>query len=148
MCIRYSYKEAEIELKKAEKFLSENNYEFSVTGSMRRKKSTIGDIDIIIKADKKEFDFIINNYKEIEEIEDREKFVVKLKSGIPMQFIFVEENYLFHRWSSTGSKKHVKNIKEIYEKNRIELIENITSENEIYKRCGMSYLPPEKREEI
>lgn len=148
MCIRYSYEEAEIELKKVEKFLSENNYEFSVTGSMRRKKSTIGDIDIIIKADKKEFDFIINNYKEIEEIEDREKFVVKLKSGIPMQFIFVEENYIYHLWTSTGSKKHIKNIKEIYEKNRIELSESILSEEEIYRKIGMEFIIPEKREEI
>ena len=148
MDIRYEYKKAEEEYKKAAKFLEENGYEFSVTGSMRRKKSTIGDIDIIIKAKESEFDFIVLNYKEIENIVDREKFVVKLKSGIPMQLIFVEENFNYHLWTSTGSKKHVKNIKEIYKIRRIELNEAVLSEDEIYKKIGMDFIPPEKREEI
>ena len=148
MDIRYEYKKAEEEYKKAAKFLEENGYEFSVTGSMRRKKSTIGDIDIIIKAKESEFDFIVLNYKEIENIVDREKFVVKLKSGIPMQLIFVEENFNYHLWTSTGSKKHVKNIKEIYDINRILLEENVNSEEEIYRRAGLDYVLPEKREEV
>ncbi len=46
MSVRYNYKDAEKELKKVEEYLSENKYEYSVTGSMRRKKVTIGDIDI------------------------------------------------------------------------------------------------------
>lgn len=148
MDIRYEYKKAEEEYKKAAKFLEENGYEFSVTGSMRRKKSTIGDIDIIIKAKESEFDFIVLNYKEIENIVEREKFVVKLKSGIPMQLIFVEENFNYHLWTSTGSKKHVKNIKEIYDINRILLEENVNSEEEIYRRAGLDYVLPEKREEV
>ena len=148
MSVRYNYKDAEKELKKVEEYLSENKYEYSVTGSMRRKKVTIGDIDIIIKAGESEFDKIVKSFAEIDGIINREKFEVKLISGIQLQFIFVEENYLYHLWSSTGSKKHVKNIKEIYKFKRIELKENISSEEEIYKMVGIEYMPPEKREEV
>ena len=113
MSIRYSYSDAIVELKKIEEYLSGKGYCYSVTGSMRRKKSTIGDIDIIIKKHENIFDEIISEFIEIDKITDREKFVVSLKSGILLQFIFVEENYNYHLWSSTGSKKHLKNIKEI-----------------------------------
>ena len=94
------------------------------------------------------FDEIISEFIEIDKITDREKFIVSLKSGILLQFIFVEENYNYHLWSSTGSKKHVKNIKEIYDINRILLEENVNSEEEIYRRAGLDYVLPEKREEV
>jgi DNA polymerase/3'-5' exonuclease PolX len=148
MSIRHNYSDAEADLKKIEKYLIEKGYQYSVTGSMRRKTTTIGDIDIIIKESETVFDKIVSEFKEVDKITDRNKFVVALKSGILLQLIFVEENYVYHLWSSTGSKKHVKNIKEIYKIRRIELSKDILSEKEIYKKIGMDFIQPEKREEV
>lgn len=145
--MRYNYCNALEEYRKIEEILLKRGYTFSLTGSMRRKKSTIGDIDIIIRKKSSEFEKIMQEIESFYRIKDREQFIVESKSGLEVQFIFQEEQYVYNLWTSTGSKKHVKRVKEIYDAKNIELPVDTESEAEIYERAGLKYLEPEEREE-
>ncbi|OQA15782.1 MAG: hypothetical protein BWY64_02764 [bacterium ADurb.Bin363] len=146
--MRHNYSEALKEYKRIENILLKRGYTFSITGSMRREKCTIGDIDIIIRKKSSEFEKIMQEITKFSRIKDREQFIVETDGGIEIQFIFQEEGYIYNLWTSTGSKSHVKRVKEIYSSKNIELPFDAESEEEIYKRAGMEYIKPQDREEI
>jgi len=129
--------------KKISIVLDKLNLKYELTGSMRRKKPKVGDIDIIIESDNE--DKVREHIKKelsIAEIDNEGKF--KYEQNIIIQIIVVKkENYDYNLWTSTGSKNHVKNIKNVYFEKNIEIPKK---EIDIYSKINMDFILPEERE--
>jgi DNA polymerase (family 10) len=138
--------------------------EINITGSIRRRKETVGDADILIISDKPKpiMDFFVN-MKEVADVigHGQTKSSVKLFSGINVDLRFVPAisygaalNYF------TGSKNHNIALQLIAIKNRFKLnkyglfsekngIEKMIAgktEKDIYKKLGLDYIEQELRE--
>jgi len=138
----------------------------NIAGSIRRRKETVGDADILITSDKPKpiMDFFVN-MKEVAGVigHGQTKSSVKLFSGINVDLRVVPAisygaalNYF------TGSKSHnialrliaIKNGFKLNEyglfseKNGIEKMVAGKTEEEIYKKLGLDYIEPELRENL
>lgn len=158
--MRFDYRFAMEEYKKVENYLKKYKYRCEVTGSLRRKKEDIGDIDIVVgKSEGKK-----NNSENLKELEIKVLEVVSkysqvkkrinhyeflLKSGISIHMIpETSKHFSYTLWHSTGPKPHVKLIKKIYEEKGMKIDMENTVENEIYENIELEYLQPEKRWEL
>lgn len=131
-----------------------------VAGSVRRKKETIGDVDILViaKNSKPAMDFFVS-LPEVARVfaHGETKSAVKLKSGmdadlrvVPPESFGAALNYF------TGSKDHNIALREMAIKKGWKLSEYGLfrgnkpiagrTEEEIYKKFGMDYIEPELRE--
>lgn len=141
---RYSYEFAMGEYKKLEKYLGEKSYKSEPSGSLRRKRKDVGDIDFIVMGSKKDILRVVEEYPEVDTRKNKYEF--QLKSGICIHTIpEVEERYNFTLWQSTGPKKHVKWIKEIYNKKEEEIEKINQVEKKIYTDIELEYIEPEDR---
>jgi DNA polymerase (family X) len=143
-----------------------------LAGSLRRKKETIGDIDIVVSAKKKDIPTIINTFTKhssVERItgEGKTKSSVILKSGINCDLRIVNDSeFPFTLNYFTGSKEHNVHIRSLARDKGLSLNEygfsNIDSEqtrgkakkiisckneNDIYKALDLQYIEPELRED-
>jgi DNA polymerase (family 10) len=134
-----------------------------IVGSIRRMKETIGDIDIltIIKPGvdpMKVMDFFVS-LPEIKEVTAKgpAKTSVVLKIGMDCDLrVFEEKSFGAAMLYFTGSKEHNIEVRKIaikkgYKLNEYGLFKDDTliagkSEEEIYEKLGMQYIPPEMRE--
>lgn len=137
-----------------------------VAGSVRRKKETIGDVDILVVADdsKPIMDYFVS-LPEVERIYayGETKSAVKMKSGLDVDLRVVpEESYGAALNYFTGSKEHNVALREIaikkgYKLNEYGLFKAVKNnrkeikiagrtEEEIYNLLGLDYIPPEMRE--
>jgi DNA polymerase (family X) len=133
----------------------------STAGSMRRRKETVGDIDILIETESPEKvteKFIVFN--EIEKVLEsgKTKVSVLLKEiGIRMDLrILPEKSYGAALIYFTGSKDHNVKLRSMAIKKGLKINEYGVfkkdkmiagkSEEEIYELLGMDYIPPEIRE--
>jgi DNA polymerase/3'-5' exonuclease PolX len=156
--MRFSYEFAMEEYKKVKKYLDRYQCRCEVTGSLRRKKEDIGDIDIVVKKNKKidienlkeletEVLEIISKYSEVERRINHYEFL--LKSGISIHMIpEISKHFNYTLWHSTGPKHHVKLIKDIYEEKGMEIDMENTEEKRIYENINLKYIEPEKRWEF
>lgn len=135
-------------------------YEAVVAGSVRRRKETIGDIDILATSGKPEK--VMERFLKLPQIAHvystgKTKTMVKLKSGIDADLRVVPKisfgaalNYF------TGSKEHNVYLREVaikkgYKLNEYGLFKGkklvaSRTEEELYKALGLSYIEPELRE--
>jgi len=134
--------------------------EVVVAGSVRRRKETIGDADILAISNKPEkvMEFFVS-MPEVVHVHGRgeTKSTVKLKNGMDVDLRVVEKesfgaalNYF------TGSKDHNVALRRIAQEKRLKLNEYGLfrgnkrvagkTEEEIYKALGLAYIPPELRE--
>lgn len=142
-----------------------------IAGSTRRRKETIGDIDILVVSDKPKqvMDFFVNMPEVINIYAHGEtKSAIKIKNGMNIDLRVVPEtsygaalNYF------TGSKDHNVALREIaikkgYKLNEYGLYKNEkrkakseklvqfagATEEEIYKTLGLDYIEPEMRENL
>ncbi len=134
------------------------------TGSLRRLKETIGDIDILAEAEKGEALKVMDAFTSLPEVEQvilkgGTKSSVILKEGTSIDLRVVPpESYGAALQYFTGSKEHnieLRNIaiREGYKLSEYGLYlkdsgEQVAgkSEEEIYERLGLVYIPPELRE--
>jgi DNA polymerase (family 10) len=130
-------------------------------GSLRRKKETIGDIDILAIA--KDHAALMQKFIKYESVQSvlvhgENKTSVQLDSGLQVDLrVFNEESYGAAMLYFTGSKEHnvelrkiaIKKVLKLNEYGVFKKEENIASktENEVYKSLGLSFIPPELREE-
>lgn len=144
-----------------------------IAGSLRRKKETIGDIDIVISAKKNDVPSIIKlftTHKSVERItgEGETKASVVLDSGINCDLRVVADNeFPFALNYFTGSKEHNVRIRSLARENGWSLNEygfkaledeekgrkskkivKCASEEDIYKAVGLDYVEPELREDL
>ena len=133
-----------------------------VAGSIRRKKTTVRDIDILAtsKNPKKVME-IFTSLPEVEKVlgKGTTKATVILKQGIQADLRVVDEKcYGAALMYFTGSKEYNIRLREIARKKGFKLSEYGLfdrktgkfvagrTEKEIYKKLGLKYVEPEKRE--
>ncbi|MDR9770028.1 DNA polymerase/3'-5' exonuclease PolX [Acetomicrobium sp.] len=136
----------------------------SPAGSLRRMKETIGDLDILVAAEKDATNKIIKAFTDLEIVEEvllsgPTKTSVRFKGGLQGDLRIVEPS----RWGTalqyfTGSQQHNISLREIALKKNLSLSEYAltdkinnkeilcSSEEEVYEKLGMSWIPPEIRE--
>ena len=139
-----------------------------VAGSLRRKKEIIGDIDIVVSAEEKNRQKIFKAFVKHPAVESiigqgDTKASVVLKSGINCDMRIVDDGeYPFALNYFTGSKEHNVEMRSRarkvgwslneYEFSRIEGGKKVKrppvckEERDIYAALGLSYVPPELRE--
>ncbi|MCD6331488.1 MAG: DNA polymerase/3'-5' exonuclease PolX [Thermoplasmata archaeon] len=144
------------------KFLEKYAEKISLAGSLRRRKETIGDMDILavsLNPEKLMDEFTSMN--EVDKIlaKGETKSSVRLKSGIQVDLRIVDkESFGSALQYFTGSKEHNIEVRKIAVRNGYKLNEyglfdkksnkKIAGETEegVYKALGMQYIPPELRE--
>ncbi|MBW2981974.1 hypothetical protein KY343_03785 [Candidatus Woesearchaeota archaeon] len=131
-------------------------------GSLRRKKSTVRDIDIIASSNKPEK--IIDTFTKLKNIQKvlakgPRKATIILKSGVQLDLrVFSAESYGAGLFYFTGSKNYNIEMRKIaikkgYKLSEYGLFDKQTgkriagkTEKEICKKLGVKYLKPEQRE--
>jgi DNA polymerase (family X) len=134
------------------------------TGSLRRLKETIGDIDILAEAEKEEALKIMDAFVSLPDVEQvvlkgNTKSSVILREGTSIDLRVVPpESYGAALQYFTGSKEHnieLRNIalREGYKLSEYGLYSKESekqvagkSEEDIYEKLGLAYIPPELRE--
>jgi len=131
-----------------------------VGGSVRRRKETIGDVDILIVADKPKpiMDYFVSMPEAAHVYAHGEtKSAIKLKNGLDVDLRVVhEESYGSALNYFTGSKDHNVALRQIaidkgYKLNEYGLFKGKKqiagrTEEELYKALGLRYIEPELRE--
>ncbi|HIQ25500.1 MAG TPA: DNA polymerase/3'-5' exonuclease PolX [Persephonella sp.] len=140
-----------------------------IAGSIRRRKVTIGDIDILVVADDNDrykiMDFFIS-LPEVKEVlvkgDKKTSVIIKTKSGRERQVdlrIFREDEWGAALQYFTGSKEHNVHVREIAKEKglklneygvfKVDTEEKIAgkTEEEVYNAIGLPYIVPELRED-
>ena len=132
-----------------------------IAGSYRRRKETVGDLDILVSAAKSS-DIMKRfvGYEDVEKIlaEGSTKSAVILKSGLQVDLRVIEnESYGAALMYFTGSKAHNVKLRTLAIKRKFKLNEyglfrgdkRIAgkTEEDMYARLGMKYIEPELRED-
>ncbi len=138
--------------------------EISVAGSLRRMKETIGDIDILVSADKRDWSKVhahFVKYPEVQKIlaKGETKSSVVLKNGRQVDLRTVEpESWGAALQYFTGSKQHNIRVRDIAKEKGLKVNEygvfkadtgekvGGEREEEVYELVGMQWIPPEIRE--
>ncbi|MFO7872761.1 MAG: DNA polymerase/3'-5' exonuclease PolX [Candidatus Undinarchaeales archaeon] len=146
-------------------YLKENSpvQEIDYVGSLRRMKETIGDIDILVISDKA--DKVINTFTKMDSIRKiisqgstRSSIALK-EDDIHVDLRVIEKSsYGAALIYFTGSKEHNIELRKLARKKGYKLSEyglfkrknneklKSETEDKIYKKLGLSYIPPEIRE--
>lgn len=134
---------------------------FEVSGSFRRRRETIGDLDFLIEADDRAAAAEgILKYQPIEEVQSRgeEKVTVTLAGGLQVDFRFIEaDSFGAALMYFTGSKAHNIVLRKRAQKDDLKLNEYGLfrgekrlagkTEEEVMKALGLEWIPPELRED-
>ncbi len=125
---------------------------FEVAGSFRRRKETIGDLDIILT------EIEPNSLRDFQILAKGEKKITAIYENIHIDFRIVKkEEYGASLQYFTGSKEHNIRLRRIaqkkgYKLNEYGLFEGnrrvAITEEDIYKKLGMPWIPPELRENM
>ena len=132
-----------------------------VAGSFRRRRETIGDLDMLVEAtDRAKAADGILAYEPIEDVLARgeEKVTVRLAGGLQVDFRFVEPDaFGAAMMYFTGSKAHNIILRKRAQKDGLKLSEYGLfrgeervagkSEEEVFKALGLPWIPPELRED-
>ncbi len=150
-------------VKAIEDFINSNLdvIDFTITGSWRRRKEIIRDIDVVLKLERK------NSNKTIETIQKNFPHMGILKSddnfislnsefGVSVDFILSDEDYAFKVFYTTGSKDFLEKFGKHIAKSGFELKDDgiyrnrdkidFSDEVEIFEKFKMKFIPPEIRE--
>lgn len=144
-------------------YVKDSKYALEVVaaGSYRRKKETVGDIDILaISNESKKLINHFINFKEVDYIyaQGPTKAMVRLKNGLDVDLRVVsEESFGAALAYFTGSKDHNVALRELAIKKGLKLNEYGLfdksgkmiagrSEKDIYSSLGLQWIPPEIRE--
>ncbi len=131
-----------------------------VAGSVRRKKETIGDVDILIvaRSPKPVMDYFVSMPEVVRVYAHGEtKSAIKIRSGLDVDLRVVPpESYGAALNYFTGSKDHNVALRVLAQKKKLKLNEYGLfrgkkmiagrTEEELYRALGMDYIEPEMRE--
>ncbi|MGV9168966.1 MAG: DNA polymerase/3'-5' exonuclease PolX [Promethearchaeia archaeon] len=132
-----------------------------LAGSIRRRRATIGDADIlVISADSQE---VMTNFVQMEEVDrvlskGERKSTVVLENGLQIDLLVIDEkNFGAALMYFTGSKEHNVELRKraiernwklseygLEERDSGEIVAQATEE-EIYDKLGLEFIPPELR---
>jgi DNA polymerase (family 10) len=136
---------------------------FDFTGSFRRRKEIVRDLDCVIRfksGEREKLFDALRGLKGIRELKDVQNDLVSVmwENGMPVEFIIVNRNdYPLALLHSTGSKEFYTSLREYassrgFTLNAREFKEGreklkVESEEEIFGRLGLQFIPPELRED-
>jgi len=139
--------------------------QIEIAGSMRRKRSTVGDVDILIQAPAASTDDIMSYIREMAEVDrvlvsgdKKTSILTKTNLQIDFRVIDSKREYAAHLQYFTGSKEHNIAVRKIAIDKGLKLNEyglqqeneeylNLQSEAEIYDQLGLQFVVPELRED-
>ena len=139
--------------------------QISYAGSLRRGKETIGDVDIIVAAKEKDRETIAEKFVRLEVVTDilgqgKTKCSVRTDQNIQVDLRMIEpDQYGAALMYFTGSKEHnvrlrERAIKQGYSLNEYALTQSDSetivaskTEEEIYEKLDLAWIPPEMRED-
>ena len=123
----------------------------SVAGSLRRWEETVGVIDVVASADDPaaliekflQFPLILSSH-----IEDANTCVAQFADGAQLWLSAVTpKEFGVTLFVKTGSQAHIEKVMAHAQRKKISFARLPRTEEQIYKRLGMSYIPPELRED-
>ena len=124
-------------------------------GSLRRRCETVGDIDLVVSGrDHSELTAAVMSHPQVEGIIEEgggwAKFSTAWGAELHVEFA-PEEDFWEVLFKNTGSKAHLKKLSSRGGSGSagqlLEEIKGAKSEEEIYARLGLPYIPPELRED-
>lgn len=130
-----------------------------VAGSFRRRKDTVGDLDVLVTCGKGDVIAHFIDYPEVAEIlaKGTTRATVKLKSGVQVDLrVVAKRSYGAALVYFTGSKAHNIALRKMAMKHGLKFNEYGvfkkerwlagTTESDVYARAGLAYIEPELRE--
>jgi DNA polymerase (family X) len=138
-----------------------------LTGSIRRKKSLIGDIDILVlpefNNDRYDFEKSTCLLKDIEKLPFIKKLISIKKENNDISAVYGtiyeinteiiiagERTWSWQLFKTTGSRKHLLKLKEHAKTNRMQDLDSacigLDSDEDIYRILGLGYIPVELRQ--
>jgi DNA polymerase (family 10) len=123
----------------------------SVAGSLRRWEETIGVIDIVAGA--KDPAAVIEKFLQYQlilssHIEDENTCVAQFGDGAQVWLTVVPpKEFALTLFVKTGSQAHIEKVQQYAEKKKISFARLPKTEEQLYSRLGMAYIPPELRED-
>ncbi len=124
----------------------------SVAGSLRRWEETIGVIDIVASADDpaavvekfQQFPLVLSS-----QLDGPNACVAHFADGAQVWLTVVPpEEFGITLFVKTGSQTHIEKIKDYAERKKVGFARLPRTEEQLYKRLGMAYIPPELREDV
>jgi DNA polymerase (family X) len=124
----------------------------SVAGSLRRWEETIGVIDIVAGAEDpaavvekfQEFPLVLSS-----QVDDPNVCVAHFADGAQVWLMVVPpEEFGITLFVKTGAQSHIEKIKDYAERKKVGFARLPRTEEQLYKRLGMAYIPPELREDV
>lgn len=145
-------------------FLTQSNFQTKVVpaGSLRRGKETVGDIDFVVygKDARKAIKALAREIKGEEVFVEGEEIIrLSGKSGLQLDFLLTEkEKFGASLVHLTGSKEHNIRLRQMAKKMGGRLthegyydahgnLKKFSTEEELYEFLGLSWIPPELRED-
>ena len=123
----------------------------SVAGSLRRWEETIGVIDIVASA--KDPAAVIEKFLQFQlilssHIEDEHTCVAQFADGAQVWLTVVPpQEFGMMLFVKTGSQAHIEKVQQYAEKKKLSFARLPKTEEQLYSRLGMAYIPPELRED-
>ena len=125
--------------------------EVSVAGALRRWVETVDVVDIVTSTDDPQgliekflqSPLILSSY-----IEDENTCVAQFSDGAQVWLTAVPpKDFGLTLFVKTGSQAHLEKVKEYAERKKLNFARLPRTEDQLYKRLGMAYIPPELRED-
>ena len=122
-----------------------------VAGSLRRWEETISVIDIVASA--KDPAAVIEKFQEFplvlsSQLDGENACVAQFADGAQVWLTVVPpQEFGITLFVKTGSQAHIEKIKDYAEKKKVNFARLPRTEEQLYKRLGMDYIPPELRED-
>ena len=122
-----------------------------VAGSLRRWEETIGVIDIVASA--KDPAAVVEKFQEFplilsSQLDGPNACVAHFVDGAQVWLTVVpKQEFGITLFVKTGSQSHIEKVKDHAERTKVNLARLPRTEEQLYSRLGMSYIPPEMRED-
>jgi DNA polymerase (family 10) len=123
----------------------------SVAGSLRRWKETVGTVEIVAGA--KNPQAVIESFRRLplvlsSDVTGPNNCLAQFADGAQVSLTVVTpKEFAGTVFTKTGSEAHVQKLKEYARQKRIVFPKTPRSEDQIYERLRMQYVPPEMRED-
>lgn len=159
--INIAYDTSEIISNELQRISGVDAFEFA--GSFRRRKEIVRDLDCVIRfksGEREKLFDALKALKGVRELKDIQSDLVSViwDNGLPVEFIIVNKNdYPLALLHSTGSREFYSSLREYassrgftlgareFKEGKEKL--KVESEEEIFGRIGLQYIPPELRED-
>jgi len=136
----------------------------ALAGSLRRKKETIKDIDIVASVEANDIDEVMHFFVSLPSVESitgqgNTKASVILRQGISADLrLLSDAKFAFILHHFTGSAEHNTSLRSLAKKQGLKVSEHglfrgedelisCATEAEIFEKLGLAYIPPELRED-